>query len=358
MIIPAIKIVSNSCNLACRYCYYRYRKRGNIVMGDQTLKTIIQKFLDYDSDEKIHFVWHGGEPLLAELKTFEKIIKWETELNYRNKKIINGIQTNATLLNREWARFFKDNNFSVGISIDGPEEIHNFNRPSVSKNNSLSMSLSGLKFLQNENIFPSAIGVLTQKSLGRAKEIFDFYIENKIKKFHLKPCCESDKTGQMTKYSITPDEYTDFMIEIFDLWMGKNDPTIEVRSLLQIVKGILGGTPRLCEFSGRCQLFLTIEHDGTIGACDSFPLQTYAMGNIQSETMEAILNSEGYNRFVSDIQQNKTSCAECEWWKICHGGCLKYSFDASGWRKNTFCDSRKRLFSYIQHRINDIKTAG
>lgn len=361
MLIPTIKVVSSNCNLACKYCYYEgKRKSKKLIMGENTLKSIIKNFLAYNTEENnVHFVWHGGEPLLGGIEFYKQVIEFQKKFNLNNKKIKNGIQTNATLINENWASFLKENNFSVGVSIDGPLDIHDDNRRTKNNKGSFKNTLNGIKILQKFQIYPNAIAVITRKALNEAENIFNFFINNSINNFHPKPCYELDKNGDLTPFSITPDEFTDFLIELFELWMKKDDHDVIIRNLYNVMLGLLGGHPKLCEFDGRCQLFITIEHDGAISACDSFPIKKYYIGNINNNSLEEILNSAGYKIFTEDICKNKLECINCEWWNICHGGCLRYSYSElkNKWNKNIFCESKKKLFSYVNKRIKEIENS-
>src|SRR3989339_553149 len=297
MFYPTLKVVSSNCNLRCVYCYYKgiHRKKP-IRMNDITLKSIIQKLLALSGEEKeVHFYWHGGVPLLAGIDFYQKIILLENELNVYGKKICNHIQTNATLLTDNWVDFLVGN---------------------------------------------------------------DFIVENKIKRFLPKDCCERDETGKFLPFSTTPDEYVDFLIELFECWMSKNDPTIEIRNLYQIIRGVVGGKTTLCEYSGRCHLFLTIEYDGTIGGCDSFPVKNYPMGNINDSAVSSIFGSHGYKSFLRDMESTRLDCHHCEWFgNVCGGGCLGHSYSEqnSAWGKNIFCTPKKRLFEYIKRRVSEIQ---
>lgn len=359
MFIPTIKVVSSNCNLRCIYCYYNgIRKHKKTVLDSNTLTQILIKFLAEDTEKpRVNFYWHGGEPLLAGISFYEKVLYLEDKYNILNKKIRNSVQTNLTLLDEKWADFLLKNNFNIGVSIDGPAHIHNKNRPTANGSGSFDKVLRGLTILQNNGFYPNAIAVITKHSLKYTKEIFDFFISNQIYTFHPKECYEVDSQGKMLSYSITPDEYTDFLIELFDIWMNTNNPKIRIRNLYHIMKGLLEGEPSLCEYSGHCHLFLTIEFDGSVSSCDSFPIKQYYMGNINNESLDEIVSSVGYKSFSSDIAKTKNSCPECQWWKVCHGGCMRYSysFEKEIWHKNIFCDSKKKLFSYMAKRIKEIE---
>ncbi|MBU1557743.1 radical SAM protein, partial [Patescibacteria group bacterium] len=149
MFHPIIKVVSSSCNLRCIYCYYNGKHSKKLqIMDTETLTNLIEKMLSFGERETVGFCWHGGEPLLAGIDYYEKIVSLQNKLNTEGKKIRNSIQTNGTLINKNWADFFVKNNFSVGISLDGPKNIQNANRPSASGNESFNLVMMGLKLIQ------------------------------------------------------------------------------------------------------------------------------------------------------------------------------------------------------------------
>jgi len=327
-------------------------------MSTEVLKSFVKRFLLFEKEKRsINFVWHGGEPLTAGINFYKKVLSFQEEFNIYKKNIRNSIQTNGTLINDKWANFLVTNNFSVGLSIDGTENIHNLNRPRKMGAGSFQSTIKGLKKLQQKGKYPSVILVVTKNSLGKEEEIFRFFIENEVNNFHPKECYETDTNGQLLPFSITPEEYTEFMKKMFDLWMEIDNPNIKIRNLNQILKGIMGGTLSLCEFSGHCISFLTIEYDGSIGACDSFPARKYYIGNIKDIEIEDIFRTDGYKNLVRDIQNSRKDCFGCSWFKICNGGCLRHSYDNTKniWVKNRFCESKKTLFSYIKKRVCEIQ---
>lgn len=359
MFVPTIKVVSSFCNLDCIYCYYKNKHiQIRNVMSMGVLESFVKKFLSFEKEKRnINFVWHGGEPLTAGISFYEKVLFFQKKFNVYEKNIRNSIQTNGTLINNNWANFLVKNNFSVGLSIDGPENIHNLNRPKRRGFKSFHIAIKGLKKLQERGKYPNIILVVTKNSLGKEEEIFRFFIENGVNNFHPKECYETDTNGQLLSFSITPDEYTEFMKKMFDLWIETDNPNIRIRNLHQIVKGVLGGVPSLCEFSGHCISFLTVEYDGSIGACDSFPIRKYHIGNIKDIGIKDIFKTEGYKNLIRDIQKSRKDCFECSWFKICNGGCLRHSYDCvkDAWVKNRFCESKKALFSYIKKRMEEIQ---
>ena len=347
--VPTVKVVSSGCNMRCLYCYYHREDQGKIrIMSQEVLKKLIAKTLAFSDLDPVQFIWHGGEPMLAGMDFYKRALSIEEELQ-GSKKIENHIQTNATLISKEWAKFFAQNNFEVGISIDGPEQIHNSCRVLSNGKGSFKLVMLGLERLHNVGLQPSAIALVTNASLGQERKIFDFFANAEIKRFLLKPCYELSPTGEPTEFSVSSQEFSRFMINMLEVWLEKDDPSISIRNLEQMMVGLVGGKPSLCEFSGKCWLFPNVGFDGSVGPCDSLSRYNYRFGNIVDSTWEKLFQSKGFFQFLSDINKNKSLCGDCEWLENCNGGCPHYSFSQkrNNWHRNIFCKAKKKLFQRI-----------
>ncbi len=357
-IVPIIKIVSMKCNLRCAYCYYREEDQSATkIINFKSLKELIRKTLDNFSG-RVQFIWHGGEPLLVGIDFYREVLKLQQLYKKESHQIINALQTNATLLNERWVKFLKDNSFNIGVSCDGPEKYHDKCRRDKQNTGTFQRVFRGIKLLQAKGINPHVIMIVTKDKLNSPKEIYKFLYENNLS-FHPKPCLEIDpKTNRLSAYSITPEEYTGFMIKIFDLWIETDNPNFKIRNLDNILTGLLGGKPNLCEFNGKCQKFLTVDYNGDIGHCDSFPLQKFRFGNILKDDWFSILKTDDYRLYLECIKFSRQDCKGCEWLIVCKGGCLRYSYtrEENQWHKNIFCESRKKLFNHVAKKLKEIES--
>jgi len=346
-IIPIIKVTGTFCNLRCRYCYYHQENQGRkTIMTFETLERIIQEMLN-NSTKTVHFIWHGGEPLLVGLNFYKQLLRFQKK-HQKGHSIVNKIQTNATLLTSQWVDFLEENSFNIGVSCDGPKEFHDAYRLSGNNGGSFDNVMRGIKLLQRKNVYPHAITVITKDKINHAKKIYDFFFNNNIS-FDPKPCYEVDSlTKKIADFSVTPNEYAEFMVEMFNFWIKTDNPKFKIRNLENILIGLLGGRPYLCEFNGECKKFLTININGDVGPCDSFPLKI-KFGNLLQESWPSILSGEGYAKYLDCINKARENCKKCEWSAVCKGGCLRYSYDSvkSRWTKNIFCQMKKRLFNHI-----------
>ncbi len=354
--IPTVKVVSSGCNMKCLYCYYHQEDQGKArIISDEVLRKLIAETLTFSNLDPVQITWHGGEPMLAGIGLYEKILMIEGELK-GNKTVENHIQTNATLISKRWAKFFAQNDFKVGISIDGPEQVHNRCRLLINGQGSFRSVMHGLENLRAVGIQPGAIALVSKASLGQEKEIFDFFASAEIKRFLLKPCYELSSDGKPTEFSISSEEFSRFMLNMLEIWLERDDPSISVRNLEQMMIGVVGGKPSLCEFSGHCWLCPKVEFDGSVGPCDSLSRQSYRFGNIADSTWEELFQSEGFFRFLSDLKRSESTCGNCEWLGSCHNRCSRYCSPGKNgtWSRNIFCDAKKEIFQKLKDATIDV----
>ena len=351
---PIIKPVNGICNLSCLYCYtsrlkeYVVRNR----MSSKMLKAAIN-FFCRDQDD-IEFIWHGGEPLLAGLEFYREAVKIQRTWEKQGKKIKNFLQTNAILITSEWVRFFAENNFLVGVSLDGPKEFHDQVRRYPTGKGSYNEVMKGIDLLRQAGIFNGVICGISTANHGFPKEIFNFFLAENIKnlKFaRVKSIGHCDNA--VSSLVISPAQYADFMIAIFDLWLGLDDPEIEIRDIQSVVNLILGGNKRECIYMGQCDQFVTVYSDGSIYGCDSFPkTDDLCFGSVFDEPTVVRSNSR-LQTFRELLEKRKGFCRVCDWYFICKGGCAKDCYEQlnSVEPSSEVCENLQRYFEHISTKI-------
>jgi uncharacterized protein len=345
--------VTDNCNLYCPYCYHFKAKQRvrRSTLDFPLLKDFIKQAAHY-SPERIWFIWHGGEPLLAGLDYFEEIVRIEQQITDEiGTRFRNSIQTNATLVNREWANFFKENKFGVGVSLDGPEDLHNVNRIYFSGKGSFEQTLRGIQILQEVGVNVGVLAVVTKLSLGREHEIFDFFLQTHLRSFDFLPCVEvSSHSQDVMPISISDKDYAAFMTNVFDIWAIHDDPSIKIRYFKNVMMGLLGVSPQSCTFNGTCGKYVTLGNDGSILPCDNFVgYKELNYGSLKDHPLEHILNGEGRKQFYAAASAQRPECAACEFESVCQGACRKYSymFRQELADPNYFCGSRKTIFRHV-----------
>lgn len=349
-----IKPVGGFCNLSCLYCYTaglsKYAK--NNVMSTETLKSTIDFFCE--DQDKIEFIWHGGEPLLAGLEFYRKAVEFQNIWEQEGKRIVNFIQTNGTLITSKWVDFFANHNFFVGVSLDGPKELHDIVRHYSPSKGSFEDVMRGINLLrQVSSTFNGAICSVSKSNSRSPKELFDFFIANDIKKLKFGRVKDIGHCNSSTISAISYSEYTDFMIAIFDLWLEYDDPEIEIRNIQTVVNLILGGKQRECIYMGKCDQFVTVYNDGSIYSCDSFPkTSAFHFGSVSNESSEVRSNPQ-LRVFQSSLNKHMEHCGSCDWSFICRGGCAKdnYAHIDDIEPLSDVCENLKRYFTYISNKL-------
>ncbi|MEK7120583.1 MAG: radical SAM protein [Patescibacteria group bacterium] len=359
-VYPIIKCTDVACNLKCDYCFYRYMDQGvkaASIMSEEVLISLTRELLEINSS-RCEFLWHGGEALLAGIDFFRRAIELQREYNNRGTIITNSIQTNGTLINEEFANFFKENNFRVGISLDGPEHIHNYHRRSIRGRGSFAAVMNGMKLCQERGISTSVVSVVTAYSVKFSEKIYRFFLLSGIKSFSFNPAFEPDREGRLCDFSVQDADFADFMESIFELWFEDDDPEINIRQLTEPLRGMLGGELSACVYSGQCSRFLDIYPNGDVKPCHSFLGESMRLGNICVTPLTEIIANESYGEFQRYVQELPQECLDCRHFSVCHGGCTDHrniTVDGKHHEKYIYCGSRKRVFSLLEERFTELE---
>ena len=357
VMIPIIKIVGDFCNLRCRYCFYNTRDQlVRHVMSDELLEKFLVHYLGLFSGRLV-FIWHGGEPLLAGLSFFQKIVDLQTK-NLRDGQIIqNNIQTNATLIDDEWAEFFKKNCFRVGISLDGDRKSHNRFRKDYGGNGSFSRAMCGIETLRRHGIEPGVIQTLTHNNASRAKEDFSFFANILgIKSWGVNNYLDIvGINNAMLGQTITNGELTQFFRTYIDLWLAQDDPNLRVREIENFISGVLGKKASNCTFNGSCADFFCLEYDGRVYPCDRFSNRPeFLLGDLSQQSLLEVLNGPMRLNYIKEVNSLYLDCAVCEWQNACHNGCAMHRIGGIQ-GKYYYCETRKKIFGYFIEKIEEQK---
>lgn len=353
-VTPIVKIVGDYCNLRCRYCFYATLNQSTpTIMSRDILSKVISQFMRWGgTSSEIHFIWHGGEPLLAGIDFFEDIVALQKKYNTNDRKIKNSVQTNATLINEEWANFFSENHFGVGVSIDGTPELHDTNRINVSGEGTFSKVVEGVKALRERGVNVSAIMVVTRDSLRLdMEEIFRTFLDLGIYSFGFNPYFEPNPARDHSfneAYFITPDEYTEFLKRAIDIWIETNNESVRVREIDQFVAALMGIRPSSCSFNGTCAQYISVNYDGSVYPCERIPrTANNYYGSIESQTLPDILQSTTRRIFEIEVMSVPSECQQCPLFPFCHNGCTHHRVNG----KYYFCETRKEVFHYVKEKI-------
>ena len=355
------KPIGSVCNLNCNYCYYLDKAKmysDNSVISLDLIEKIIKEYIQINDNEQIVFDWHGGEPLLLGLDYFKKIVELQNRFK-ANKQIFNTIQTNATLLNGDFAKFFKDNNFLVGISIDGPQDIHDRYRKDKGDNPTFVRVMNGIELLHRYNVDFNTLTTISKAGEGRGLEVYQFMksIGSHFMQFmpvleYVNPYDNSivspdEKNSVLTSWSVNPMEYGKFMCDIFDYWVKHDVGNYFVNLFDSTLANYCGLNPGTCVYSETCGSNAVVEHNGDVYPCDHFVYPQYKIGNLNDSSLQEIMSSDKITRFGIDKRNSlPMKCLKCKYFTVCHGECPKHRFGDSG--LNSLCEGLYYFYSHVE----------
>ena len=375
-----LKPVGAACNLACNYCYYLeksnlYKHQPKRQMSEELLERFVKDYIEAQTMNEVVFTWHGGEPTLRPLSFYQKAV--ELQKKYARGRIIhNSLQTNGTLLTDEWCRFLKENNWLVGISIDGPEELHDRYRRDSQGKPSWKRVMEGIRLLQHYGVEWNAMAVVNRYNADHPQAFYRFFksigcqyiqftpiVERNVQHAdgrHLASINDADD-APVTDFSVTPEQWGDFLCGLFDEWVKQDIGRVFVQIFDSMLANWVGVAPGTCIYAKECGHAGVMEFNGDVYSCDHFVFPQYKLGNINERTLIEMLYGEKQRRF-SQLKYNKLprQCKECRWAFACHGECPKNRFVNDRYGNpglNYLCEGYRRFLEHIAPTMNEMKKA-
>ncbi|WP_018751972.1 anaerobic sulfatase maturase [Paenibacillus sanguinis] len=356
------KTVSEDCNLACDYCYYSScaGKPGPKInrIAPELLDSFIRSYMARTSGAA-SFAWQGGEPLLAGLAFFQEVVSLQARYAKPNTIIANSLQTNATLITEEWARFFRQYHFLIGVSLDGPEHIHDKRRVYSNGAGSFDRVMAGIEQLRRQQVEFNILTVIHEGNVGRARELLDFYKENGFGYIQFIPAMDfmAQETGKQAQFRITPEQYGQFLCEAFDVWYNEGNPVLSERFFDNLLHAYVGRPGGLCIHQATCPTTIILEQNGDAYPCDFYIGEEYRLGNVARNSLEEILAHPAYAKFLAMKPALPDACASCEYLQVCHGGCPRNR--AQNRQEGVpypdyFCESYKMIYAYSKTRMEQL----
>jgi len=354
-----VKPVGARCNLHCSYCYYLskselYSQHQYKTMPDDVLEEYLRQHIEASLGPDVIFSWHGGEPLLAGIDFYRKALEFQKKYKPFSYNVYNGIQTNGVLLNREWCRFLAENNFYVGISIDGYEELHdrfriyNDGRPSFAK------VIAGYRLLQEYNIRNEILCVVNSVNVQKPLEVYRFFKRFGAEFITFLPLVIRDVTvpGKVSDISVPAEDFGRFLCTIFDEWIAGDIGRIKIQIFEEAVRPAFGQEHTLCIFKKTCGGVPVVEHNGDFYSCDHYVDEEHLIGNIKSDTLSEMLRSERQRSFgQAKFNTLPQYCINCEVRDMCNGECPKNRFITAPSGEaglNYLCSGYKMFFRHIK----------
>jgi uncharacterized protein len=344
------------CNLACDYCYYLPKQHlypdSDFRMSKSLLRDFTHQMMAAQPGPQIEFSWQGGEPTLMGLPFFQKAVQLQNAFAPPGMQISNTLQTNGTLLNPAWCRFFKENNFLVGLSLDGPPDVHNAHRRTASSRRKFQEVMRAAQLLQQFDVDFNILCCVHQANVDDPIKVYRFLRDRVGAKFiQFIPIIQRvvDKNGleteEITSLSLKGPDYGRFLKTIFDVWIRRDVGQVFVQ-IFDIALGVWVGQPAgLCIFAETCGRALVLEHNGDLYACDHFVNPEHKIGNITKTPLTNLVESTRQVRFGLNKRDTlPEKCQNCPVLFICHGGCPK-NRDETG--LNRLCPGYLDFFQHI-----------
>ena len=339
------KPVGAACNLQCSYCYYLEKKRlydaSSQLMSDEMLELFIREYIHSQTTLEVLFTWHGGEPLLRPISFYERAL--ELQRRYADgRRIANCVQTNATLIDDEWCEFFRKNNFLVGVSIDGPQTMHDSLRTSRRGESSYRDVMRGLRLLNRHRVEWNAMATVNAANVEHPLEFYRFFrdeLECQFLQFTpvVERCCLTDgesrlmhaaePSGEVVPYSVTAEQWGRFLCAIFDEWVRHDVGRMFVQLFDSTLANWVGEAVGVCTMSKYCGHAAVIEHNGDVYSCDHFVFPEYKLGNLNEKSLSEMMYGRQQSEFgVAKHRTLPRQCRECEYEFACHGECPRNRF--------------------------------
>lgn len=365
-----LKPVGAACNLRCHYCYYLekacfYKDSSKRVLSEEMLDQFTKEYIEAQTMNDVLFTWHGGEPLMRPLSFYRKALELQKKYG-RGRNISNIIQTNGTLLTDEWCRFLHENNWLVGVSIDGPQEFHDEYRRTASGGPSWAKVMRGIQLLNKHHVEWNAMAVVNDFNADYPLDFYHFFKEMGCRFIQITPVVErmvnhadgrhlatltDDATAPVTDFSVTPEQWGRFLCAIFDEWVRNDVGQTYVELFDCILANWVGVTPGICVYAKECGHAGIMEFNGDVYSCDHFVFPEYRLGNIRKKTITEMLYGEQQQQFSRLKSQSlPKECKKCEWEFACHGECPRTRFikDVYGNPgKNYLCEGYRMFFRHI-----------
>ena len=340
------KPIGSLCNLNCSYCYYLekenlYKEGGkNLRMSDEILEKYIESYIQAQPVPQVLFIWHGGETLMRDKQFYYKALAYQKKYG-RGRQIDNSLQTNGVLLTDDWCKFFKDHNFLIGISLDGPEHCHDVYRKTRNGKGTFKEVMRGVELLQKHGVEFNILAVINDYNVNYPLEVYHFFKEIGAHYIQFTPIVERMHKNDVPSglklmgpeekddhaiapWTVDARKFGQFYIDIFDEWVLNDVGQYYVQIFDATLANTVGEQPGSCIYAPTCGHASVMEFNGDLYACDHFVFPEYKLGNIRYQTIFEMMFSEKQLRFGSDKRDKLPSqCLQCEFLHLCNGECPK-----------------------------------
>jgi uncharacterized protein len=346
-----IKPVSAICNLDCAYCFYLdrtadpYKELPARRMTLDTLERLVDSYLFY-SYPRSSFIFQGGEPTLAGLPFFESLIEFQKRHGRSGQQVSNALQTNGVLLDERWCPLFKEYDWFLGLSLDGPEAMHDLYRYNKEGHGTWKRVMESVALLQKNAVPFNILCVVSQANAGNARELYRFFKGLGIDNLQFIPLAEFDSSGRPLEFSLTAEQYGRFLVDLFDAWWPDRH-RMHIRFFDNIAESLNGHKPSTCTMHETCDSYVVVEYNGDVFPCDFFVEKPWKLANIHEESWAEIARRPRRFQFAAKKTLDHPECRVCEYQSICHGGCPKFRAGPKGTFEDLdyFCSAYKMIYA-------------
>lgn len=372
-----LKPAGSLCNLRCKYCYYLeknalYTEQKNHVISDEMLDKFIREYIEAQTSPDVLFCWHGGETLMRPISFYRRAIELQRKYA-RGRRIDNTIQTNATMLTDEWCEFFRENNFLVGVSIDGPQEFHDEYRRTATGKPTFHKVMQGIRLLNKHNVEWNALAVVNDFNADYPLEFYNFFKEIGCHYIQFTPIVERrierndglslapgmEEGGELVDFSVTPEQWSKFLCTIFDEWVRHDVGTYFIQIFDATLANWAGVQPGLCSLAKECGHAGVMEFNGDVYSCDHFVYPEHLLGNINEKTITEMMYGEKQREFAKlKHELLPQQCRECPVEFACHGECPKNRFTRDKYGNpglNYLCKGYRQFFEHVKPYMDFMK---
>jgi len=314
-------------------------------MSPEVLDALIAQGMALDRRQAT-FGWQGGEPTLAGLRFFREVVRLQQKHGASGQSVSNGLQTNGLLIDGDWARFFREYQFLLGVSLDGPAPYHDAYRCTLGGRGTQAEVLAKLRLLRQYRVEFNVLSVVNRVTAQHPVEIYDYLVGEGFSFLQFIPCVEVDPaTGRLTDFSVEPEQFADFLCAVFDRWYNGGQPEASVRDFEAILAVYLGQEAPLCCYQERCGSYLVVEYNGDVYPCDFFVQDDLRVGNLLETPLEHLFECPAVERFAAKKAEPRPECRACAWLPYCRQGCPRF-VGLEGRQQHYLCRAYRRFFAH------------